>query len=241
MTTATAAPPSARPGIGRGRALEDREHGLELAAQVLHGLRRERPARLRLELARAAVLLDLLASALDRVLLRVQQVLHQHDQLDLAPLVHTVAGTVLRGVQEPKLTLPIAQHVRLEVRQLADLADREEFLHWIGSAHRQCSAFSSRSMRSDTARRGDFPWNRTAATSRAMGSSTPWRSPSATADRAVITPSATDARPASAWSSDFPLPSSIPSVRSEEHTSELQSLAYLVCRLLLEKKKRKHE
>src|SRR2546425_7950302 len=32
----------------------------------------------------------------------------------------------------------------------------------------------------------------------------------------------------------FPAPS-----RSEEHTSELQSLAYLVCRLLLEKKKKK--
>src|SRR2546425_4584449 len=31
----------------------------------------------------------------------------------------------------------------------------------------------------------------------------------------------------------YPLP------RSEEHTSELQSLAYLVCRLLLEKKKTK--
>src|SRR5205823_13757656 len=29
------------------------------------------------------------------------------------------------------------------------------------------------------------------------------------------------------------------SIRSEEHTSELQSLAYLVCRLLLEKKKKK--
>src|SRR2546423_9688137 len=28
--------------------------------------------------------------------------------------------------------------------------------------------------------------------------------------------------------------------RSEEHTSELQSLAYLVCRLLLEKKKKQH-
>src|SRR2546425_4543416 len=28
--------------------------------------------------------------------------------------------------------------------------------------------------------------------------------------------------------------------RSEEHTSELQSLAYLVCRLLLEKKKKPH-
>src|SRR5205823_8902823 len=33
-----------------------------------------------------------------------------------------------------------------------------------------------------------------------------------------------------------------PSVwRSEEHTSELQSLAYLVCRLLLEKKKQKKQ
>src|SRR2546425_7318521 len=29
--------------------------------------------------------------------------------------------------------------------------------------------------------------------------------------------------------------------RSEEHTSELQSLAYLVCRLLLEKKKNERE
>src|SRR2546425_8327890 len=31
---------------------------------------------------------------------------------------------------------------------------------------------------------------------------------------------------------------STPDDRSEEHTSELQSLAYLVCRLLLEKKKK---
>src|SRR2546425_8040761 len=30
----------------------------------------------------------------------------------------------------------------------------------------------------------------------------------------------------------------LPEWRSEEHTSELQSLAYLVCRLLLEKKKK---
>src|SRR5205823_13010483 len=45
-----------------------------------------------------------------------------------------------------------------------------------------------------------------------------------------------------------PLPGWIPAgtvpmgtvpARSEEHTSELQSLAYLVCRLLLEKKKKK--
>src|SRR3712207_7814323 len=32
-------------------------------------------------------------------------------------------------------------------------------------------------------------------------------------------------------------PSSRPDLRSEEHTSELQSRQYLVCRLLLEKKK----
>src|SRR5690606_39712475 len=34
--------------------------------------------------------------------------------------------------------------------------------------------------------------------------------------------------------------SSIPTTRSEEHTSELQSREKLVCRLLLEKKKRMH-
>src|SRR3712207_7340539 len=33
-----------------------------------------------------------------------------------------------------------------------------------------------------------------------------------------------------------PLPRGRPAVRSEEHTSELQSRQYLVCRLLLEKK-----
>src|SRR5258705_9204975 len=33
-------------------------------------------------------------------------------------------------------------------------------------------------------------------------------------------------------------PHPLPEVRSEEHTSELQSLRHLVCRLLLEKKKK---
>src|SRR2546425_4532378 len=37
-----------------------------------------------------------------------------------------------------------------------------------------------------------------------------------------------------------PPPQSADRIRSEEHTSELQSLAYLVCRLLLEKKKKKN-
>src|SRR2546423_5894181 len=50
---------------------------------------------------------------------------------------------------------------------------------------------------------------------------------------------ACDARSAAA-AIKFALPARSPTVgfsRSEEHTSELQSLAYLVCRLLLEKKK----
>src|SRR2546421_8095278 len=39
---------------------------------------------------------------------------------------------------------------------------------------------------------------------------------------------------------DEPLQAPLPSWRSEEHTSELQSRSDLVCRLLLEKKKKNH-
>src|SRR2546425_8860091 len=42
------------------------------------------------------------------------------------------------------------------------------------------------------------------------------------------------------WMTSQALGLRITVTRSEEHTSELQSLAYLVCRLLLEKKKRNH-
>ena len=38
--------------------------------------------------------------------------------------------------------------------------------------------------------------------------------------------------------SELPMNTPLTSNRSEEHTSELQSQAYLVCRLLLEKKKK---
>src|SRR2546425_6040648 len=44
-----------------------------------------------------------------------------------------------------------------------------------------------------------------------------------------------------ALSAGSPAPVSPRLLRSEEHTSELQSLAYLVCRLLLEKKKNKNK
>src|SRR5690349_9084831 len=197
MTTAT----SARPGIGSGAPLENREHRLQLGTQVLDRLSRECAPRLGFELPRAAVLLDLLARPLDRVFLRVQEMLHEHDQLDFAPLVHTVPGAVLGGVQEPELTLPVPQNVGLQIGELADLADREELLNRMRRAHRppapppppgpHCSGLSSRSMRSATAWRGGLPWNNTAATSRAIGNSTPCCSPSATAERAAVTPSAT--------------------------------------------------
>src|SRR5438093_9842884 len=39
-----------------------------------------------------------------------------------------------------------------------------------------------------------------------------------------------------AWLAQFPRGGHAPGIRSEEHTSELQSLTNLVCRLLLEKK-----
>src|SRR2546429_9140254 len=164
---------SARPGIRRGAPFEDGENRLELGAQVLDGLGRERATCLGLELARAAILLDLLAGALDGVLLRVEQVLDQHDQLDLAPLVHAVAGAILGGVEEAELALPVAQHVRLEIGELAHLADRKELLDGLRRAHRHCSALRSRSIRSATALLGDLPWNSTAATSPAIGRSTP--------------------------------------------------------------------
>src|SRR5256885_154906 len=209
MTTATAR--SARPGIGRRVPLENSEDRLELGTQILDRLGRERPARLRLELPAAPILLDLLARPLDRVFLGVEQVLDEHDQLDLAPLVHPVAGTVLGGIQEAELAFPVPQHVRLQVRQLTHFADREELLHRMGSAHRQCSGLSSRSIRAKTASLGDLWLKRTSATSRAIGNSTPCRSASVTAERAVFTPSTTAARPASASSRRFPSPSSTPS------------------------------
>src|SRR3989441_5108499 len=105
MTTATAR--SARSGIGRSVPLENSEDRFELGPQVFDRLSRERATRLRLELPAAPILLDLLARPLDGVFLGVEQVLHQHDQLDLAPLVHPVSGAVLGGVQKPELALPV--------------------------------------------------------------------------------------------------------------------------------------
>src|SRR5712664_1212899 len=198
---------------------EDAEHRLELGAELLDGFGGQRTPRFGLELARAAVLLDLLARAFDRVFLGVQQVLDEHDQLDLAPLVHAIARAVLGGIGEAELALPVAQYVRLQVGELADFADREELLNWLGrraAAHRpppSPSALSSRSIRSLTAWRGGLFLNSTLATSRAIGRSTPWRSPKATAVRVVLTPSTTAWVRARACATDCPCPSATPRPR----------------------------
>src|SRR2546430_17367813 len=98
MTTATAR--SARPGIGRRVPLENGEDRLELGAQVLDRLSRERATRLWLEIPAAPILLDFLARPLAGVFLRVEQVLAQHDQLDLAPLGHPFPGPALGAAQK---------------------------------------------------------------------------------------------------------------------------------------------
>src|SRR6266704_281031 len=76
---------------------ENAEDRLELGAELLDGFGGEGAPRLRLELAGAAILLDLLPGAFDRVFLGVQQMLNEKNQLDLAPLIHAMARAVRGG------------------------------------------------------------------------------------------------------------------------------------------------
>src|SRR3712207_7664753 len=68
----------------------------------------------------------------------------------------------------------------------------------------------------------------TARTAPSSAPSRPTRSQTSPAPDTMLAPSTASA------------PAAVPPARSEEHTSELQSRQYLVCRLLLEKKKNKH-
>ena len=70
----------------------------------------------------------------------------QHDQLDLAALVDAIAGAVLRRIEEPELALPVAQDVRLEIGECADLSDGKEFLDRLVGGHQSCSGRSSRAI-----------------------------------------------------------------------------------------------
>src|SRR2546425_6847266 len=80
-----------------------------------------------------------------------------------------------------------------------------------------------------------FPYTTLFRSHCAMSGEGPTRRPDPHIDRAWFLRCA--ARPGR-WKEPSPINMGIRS-RSEEHTSELQSLAYLVCRLLLEKKKKK--
>src|SRR3712207_7149990 len=68
-------------------------------------------------------------------------------------------------------------------------------------------------------------------------SSTPTSSRSTDGSSACSTPRTAPTTSAS-WARSSSTPTAASSRRSEEHTSELQSRQYLVCRLLLEKKKK---
>src|SRR2546425_2275703 len=71
---------------------------------------------------------------------------------------------------------------------------------------------------------------------RSIGCTNTWRWPVRLEWNTTDCPSAVNEGPPSAAGELVRRAASVPSARSEEHTSELQSLAYLVCRLLLEKK-----
>src|SRR3954471_864339 len=148
------------------------------------------------------MLIDLLTSTLDGVLLVIEQVFHQRDQLDLAPLIHAIPRTILCRAEKAKLAFPVSQNVRLQAGEIAHLADREEFLHWFGCwAHWSCSDRSSRAMSSGTASRAAWPSNSMRCTIRTMGMSTPCFAARARALAVVVTPSATVSFPSSAAAS----------------------------------------
>src|SRR5687768_10968236 len=138
--------------------------------------------------------------------------LDQLDQLDLPSLIDAIARPVLRGIEEAELALPVPQHVRLQIGQLADLADAEELLHWIGR-HASCSARSSRHMRSKTASRAGCPSKRMRSTVATIGISTPSRVASARALLTVVAPSAIVPLPASASATVAPGPTATPTAR----------------------------
>src|SRR5437660_9636617 len=99
---------SARSGMRRVCSLQNPQYGLQLQPEIAHRLGGQGPPRFRLELARAPVLLDFLSRALDRVFLRVEEVIHEHDQLYFVTLVDAVSLALFGPVQVPALAVPVA-------------------------------------------------------------------------------------------------------------------------------------
>src|SRR5687767_15318236 len=87
-----------------------------------------------------------------------------------------------------------------------------------------------------------FPTRRSSDLDPRRCRTTTWRPRSAACSGGVSSTSASTSKRSGRRPRDYRSWLSMRSLppRSEEHTSELQSLAYLVCRLLLEKKKEKN-
>src|SRR5437868_11904351 len=94
-------------------AIQDVQNVVEGGTQVFYGFPLQCMPSLGLERTCAPILLDALARAVDGEFFSIQQVFHQHDQLDFAALVDAVAGAVLGRIQESELALPVAQDVGL--------------------------------------------------------------------------------------------------------------------------------
>src|SRR4051812_30663539 len=146
---------------------------LQFRLERLESLDREGGSRSTAKLTSLPMLIHFLARALDGVLLGVQEVLHKEDELDLATLIHSITRPILRRVEKAELAFPVAEHVRLQVGELADLADAEEFLDRLCSTHASCSDRSSRAISSATAVCAEWPSNRMRCTISTIGISTP--------------------------------------------------------------------
>src|SRR5437868_2960725 len=86
------------------------EYRFEIRLHRFHGLRIEGGARGTSQLSAFPVFVDLLSRTVDRVFLGIQQLSHEHDQLDFPSLINSVARPVLRRMQKSKLTLPVPQN-----------------------------------------------------------------------------------------------------------------------------------
>src|SRR5262245_59062987 len=116
-----AAAPSARCS---GQRAPDFLERLADATDLLPRVRLERQIELRrVERARHAEVLELLLRARDGETLFVEQALDQLDDLDVALAVEALLRARLGGRHPAELRLPIAQHVRLDAGDPADLAD----------------------------------------------------------------------------------------------------------------------
>src|SRR5687768_13541711 len=109
-----------------------------------------------------------------------------------------------------ELAFPVAQHVRLEIRQRADVANGKELLHWFLRFHWSTSARNSLDMSAAIALRAGCPSNSTRFTVSTMGISTPSRAASSRALCAVTTPSATVSLSLRTSSRVLPFPISTP-------------------------------